>query len=44
MRRGAPDSQYQYIGSPDEEDDNCLMMPGNICPHNQPWGTEFKQL
>ena len=37
-------SPYASLGNPEENDDNCLLMPNGICPYNQPWSSEFKHL
>lgn len=35
---------YATLGNPEDDDDVCLLMPNGICPHNQPWSSEFKQV
>lgn len=41
----APNRQtYAALGNPEDEDDVCLLMPNGVCPHNQPWSSEFNQV
>jgi len=40
----ASQEPYASLGNPEEDDDSCLLMPGGICPYNQPWSSEFKTL
>jgi hypothetical protein len=36
--------KYASLGSPEEEDDDHMIIPDNIIPYNRPWASEYQTM
>ena len=44
LRGGAGTEKYAYLGTVDDEDDEKLLTPDHVIPHNEPWMSQYKKL
>ena len=42
--KGDGTNQYAYLNDLDEEDEQQLLLPGQVTPHNVPWESNYKRL
>jgi len=42
--KGDGSSQYAYLNDLDEEDEERLLLPGQVTPHNVPWEGAYKRM
>nr|QBK85524.1 MAG: thioredoxin-like protein [Marseillevirus LCMAC101] len=44
LRGGTGNTQYAYLGTVDDVDEEKLLMPDQVIPHNEPWMAQYKKL
>lgn len=42
--KGGQTSQYAYLNDMEEEDEERLLLPGQVTPHNVPWESAYKKM
>jgi len=42
--KGSSNTQYAYLNDMDEEDDEKLLLPNQVTPHNIPWESGYKRM
>lgn len=42
--KGDGTSQYAYLNDLDEDDEEKLLLPGQVTPHNVPWESSYKRV
>jgi thiol-disulfide isomerase/thioredoxin len=42
--RGGGGTQYAYLGTVDDEDEEKLLVPDQVIPHNEPWMSQYKKI
>jgi hypothetical protein len=44
LRGGGGGTQYAYLGTVDDEDEDKLLVPNQVIPHNEPWMSQYKKI
>lgn len=44
LRGGGGGTQYAYLGTVDDEDEDKLLVPEQVIPHNEPWLSQYKKM
>ncbi len=44
LRNAGGSTQYAYLGTVDDEDEDKLLVPDQVIPHNEPWMSQYKKL
>ena len=45
LRGGSGGSEkYAYLGTVDDEDEDKLLVPDQVIPHNEPWMSQYKKI
>jgi hypothetical protein len=42
--RSGGGTQYAYLGNVEDEDEDKLLVPDQVIPHNEPWMSQYKKL
>lgn len=44
LRNAGGGTQYAYLGTVDDEDEDKLLVPDQVIPHNEPWMSQYKKI
>jgi len=44
LRNAGSNTQYAYLGTVDDEDEDKLLVPNQVIPHNEPWMSQYKKI
>lgn len=44
LRNAGGGTQYAYLGTVDDEDEDKLLVPDQVIPHNEPWMSQYKRI
>ena len=44
LRDGGSGTRYAYLGNVDDEDEDKLLVPDQVIPHNEPWMSQYKKI